>query len=224
MLGVVDVPHLLLFHPVSIVYVKLTCLAPTSSLIFTVKTSDRYQSSRPPLNKKATTLFSSFFFPFFQFLPAPNSRMRHSDTDDCETVLRCIWKRSEASLSRGHFFVPPPSCACISRWPICLIMAAPCSSLSSWLFGVGGGCFWFVPFLWAHLVNTCCDTSTLFHRSKQTLLEFKAIYTILCQCSCFCFPLNSSKHIKLFNWDFNTVNTLQSKHRRSPLCDTFVSE
>lgn len=33
-----------------------------------------------------------------------------------------------------------------SRWPICLITEALCSLLSSWQFGVGGGCFCCVPF------------------------------------------------------------------------------
>lgn len=40
MLGVADVPHLLLFHPVSSVYAKLAYLAPTYSFLFNVKTSE----------------------------------------------------------------------------------------------------------------------------------------------------------------------------------------
>lgn len=79
----------------------------------------------------------------------------------------------------------------------------------------------FVPF--SDFVNTCWITSTV-PRLIKTLLEFKSIYTIVYLSSCFHSTLDSAIHVKHFNQEFNTVNTLQCKYRRFSLWNTFVSK
>lgn len=116
-------------------------------------------------------------------------------------------------------FQSSSSCACVSRWPICLIMAALCSLPSSWLFGVGRGFLLsFLSWLCEHLLS---DTNSMLGLI-QTLLEFKSMFTTVCPSSCFDSPLNSFKCDEL-RFQYSS-KTLCNANTESSLCSSFVSE
>lgn len=101
------------------------------------------------------------------------------------------------------FYWRCPLCACVFRWPICLIMAALCSLLSSWLFGVGVGSFCLSLFLILTLVlHQLCSFLLHINPSGIQIYLYRSVPALM-------LPLNSSKHIKLFKLSklFSTVNS-----------------